>query len=55
MTRAALTPEQRAAENRARIEAARAERRLRPKPQNFDNSELPLFGDGHKQIDLFRS
>ena len=26
---------------------------LARKPQNFDNSSLPLFGDGHKQKELF--
>ena len=31
---------------RIAIESARA-------PQTFDTSTLPLFGDGHKQRDLF--
>lgn len=28
-------------------------RRLRRKPQQFDVSPLPLFGDGHTQKELF--
>jgi len=35
----------------ARITKAR---RLARAPQTFDNSSLPLFGDAHKQKDLFR-
>jgi len=26
---------------------------LAPKPQDFDTSTLPLFGDGHKQKEMF--
>lgn len=26
---------------------------LAPKPQNFDTSGMPLFGDGHKQGEMF--
>lgn len=43
----------------ARIRAARAivaaaeRRQLARKPQDFDVSPLPLFGDAHKQLDLF--
>lgn len=35
------------------LRAAHNRPTLAPKPQNFDTSELPLFGDGHKQKELF--
>ena len=40
---------------KARWQRLQAERRpyLARKPQNFDTSPLPLFGDGHKQRELF--
>lgn len=33
--------------------AEREARRLARKAQDFDTSTLPLFGDGHRQTDLF--
>lgn len=38
---------------RARLEAEKRRRRLARKAQQFDVSELPLFGDSHKQTDMF--
>ena len=35
------------------IEQARNSRRLARKPQDFDTSPLPLFGDSHLQRELF--
>lgn len=41
------------AEIAAALKAEREARRLARKAQDFDTSTLPLFGDGHKQMDLF--
>ena len=37
----------------ARISHHAAQRKLAPRVQNFDVTGLPLFGDGHRQKELF--